>query len=262
MNERNKKIYTCAYNYLLSSNKVNKRIVDAHIDINNYPRPTELNELCKKMIHHAKNTSWLKNPIGDIERFRSYLHNFKPKQIQDECNRWEDVFKLILESGKVDVTKMCIEKNQNSWVKISKSIFTITKFLSKYDSAECFYSEIDNMYNNEELKYELPSWLYVNNNIYGYKFALACDFLKEIGYSDYIKPDKHIKEIFEGIGICSSNEDKKIFFDVIDFANSINETPFKVDKVFWLIGSGNFYFNNIKVSYSKDNFINIVKSIV
>ena len=69
-------------------------------------------------------------------------------------------------------------------------------------------------------------------------FALACDFLKENGYPEFAKPDVHIKKIFNGLGLSDSNDDYEVFKDVIRVSELVNGLPYRVDKLFWLVGSG------------------------
>lgn len=76
----------------------------------------------------------------------------------------------------------------------------------------------------------------------GIGYPLACDFLKELGFINYGKPDVHIIDIFSGIGLCDSKS--------IAISNSKNNYReglilpkfllINVDKLFWLIGSGKF----------------------
>lgn len=40
---------------------------------------------------------------------------------------------------------------------------------------------------------------------------------------------------------------------------AINELPYKVDKMFWLVGSGNFYKCNIRIVTNRYGFIQYVK---
>jgi len=58
------------------------------------------------------------------------------------------------------------------------------------------------------------------------------------------------------MGVCTSKSDFDVFKDVIRFSNEIEELPYRVDKLFWLVGSGNFYLDNIKVRTNRDEFIN------
>ena len=77
--------------------------------------------------------------------------------------------------------------------------------------------------------------------IEGVGFPLACDFLKENGYRNFAKPDVHIKDIFTRLGLARSRNDYEVFSSVVRVALNVGETPYCVDKLFWLIGSGNFY---------------------
>jgi 3-methyladenine DNA glycosylase Tag len=92
-------------------------------------------------------------------------------------------------------------------------------------------------------------WALVNvlsQSIKGIGTALACDFLKEIGYLNIGKPDVHIKRIMARIGVLSELEkdlvaenDNFLSFRIMDkFAQASGKTVFEVDKIFWLYGSG------------------------
>jgi thermostable 8-oxoguanine DNA glycosylase len=105
----------------------------------------------------------------------------------------------------------------------------------------------------------------ISIEISGIGFPLACDFLKEIGFVEYGKPDVHLKDIFKALGIIDPDEKSVTKQDyaslkAIDrIANACNVTPFAVDKVFWLIGSGNFYLTGINIGRQKQKFINQIK---
>jgi len=84
--------------------------------------------------------------------------------------------------------------------------------------------------------------------------------LKKIFLHWFIKPDTHIRDIFIGLNISKiDSSDFQIFRDVIAFSNSIKQEPYKVDKLFWLIGSGNFYKSEIQVKTNKQEFVRKVK---
>ena len=76
---------------------------------------------------------------------------------------------------------------------------------------------------------------------------------------EFIKPDTHINDIAQGLGITRSSRNYQIFKDVEAYCARINVTPYAVDKVFWLVGSGNFYLSGIKVNSSKHDFISSIK---
>ena len=76
----------------------------------------------------------------------------------------------------------------------------------------------------------------------GFGFSLACDFLKEVGYLNFAKPDVHIKAILRGLELTSKNSnDYQTYRVLLRVADEAGLTPYHVDKLLWLVGSGFFY---------------------
>lgn len=95
-------------------------------------------------------------------------------------------------------------------------------------------------------------------------YALSCDFIKELGYSQYGKPDVHIKTILSAAGLFQSNgSDFKCQKVITEIADATGNTPYYVDKVIWLIGSGNFYNSPKigKVNGRRNEFIDRLKEM-
>ncbi len=150
--------------------------------------------------------------------------------------------------------------SHNYWVIFCKSIISIANYLSKFNNIDDFNKYVFQFINsNSDIRLSLP--LILKEEIFGYQFALSCDFIKENISPEFIKPDVHIRDIFIGIGISHDNiSDYQLFRDVINFSESISEVPYTVDKLFWLIGSGNFYNYNIKINTNKKLFIEKIRS--
>ncbi len=89
----------------------------------------------------------------------------------------------------------------------------------------------------------------------GFGFPLACDFIKELGYWDFGKPDVHLKKIFAALQLSPTENDYQVFKAIVRVARSVGVTSYNVDKLFWLIGSGNFYLDKIKVGQHRGEFI-------
>ncbi len=151
------------------------------------------------------------------------------------------------------------------WPKFTNAVIDSAHFLSSYKTIESFYSFIEKFYNDPYTKNLLP--IHIALNIRGFSIALSADFLKEIGYVNYGKPDVHLKDILIAANII--NEKDKFKFrtdyyclDIIDkIASEVGITSYAVDKTLWLIGSGNFYKNNINKGNNKKHFINFIKGI-
>ncbi len=97
------------------------------------------------------------------------------------------------------------------------------------------------------------------------RFPLACDFLKELGYLNYGKPDVHIRDIFSATGLLSEKSSNyQVLKAITRVSENVEETPYNVDKLFWLIGSGYFYNhteigNQGRTKRLKDSFIEYMK---
>ena len=93
--------------------------------------------------------------------------------------------------------------------------------------------------------------------VFGLGSALARDFLKECGCVWMVKPDTHLHKVANGLGLLNndSNEGGEIGTEaslltrkLVEFAIEVrNETgrkvvtPYRIDKMIWLLCTGNFY---------------------
>ncbi|OHB66105.1 MAG: hypothetical protein A2Y76_03545 [Planctomycetes bacterium RBG_13_60_9] len=118
----------------------------------------------------------------------------------------------------------------------------------------CYVEDFDR---NPNTRPALP--FLIGHEVFGVKFALACDFLKEIGFSNYSKPDTHLLDIFTGLGL-SDRDPLSVFRAVTEMSVDVQETPYAVDKVFWLIGSGNLYNHARTFHTDKDEYVRMALS--
>ena len=97
------------------------------------------------------------------------------------------------------------------------------------------------------------------NHMDGISFAIACNFLKEIGYCVYGKPDTILRQFFILLTLCANpNDDECLLRGIIRTARSNSVMPFAVDKLFWLIGTGNFHYHNVNLGPLTGQFQAIV----
>lgn len=146
-----------------------------------------------------------------------------------------------------------IESKQNTWRQYAKSIITSAKFLNEFKDAKEFDSFVM-QYNGKQV--ELISLL--ADKIYGMAFALAAHFLKELGYKEYAKPDSHIINLFVSLNL-SINNDISVFNTILEMSKVVDDTPYNLDKLFWLICSGNFHIDKTRVGEHEKKFIDRVK---
>jgi len=68
---------------------------------------------------------------------------------------------------------------------------------------------VESFYANEYSKLALP--LLLSEEIYGFGFALACDFLKSNGYKEFVSQTRNIKELTKAFGITTAITDYEVF---------------------------------------------------
>ena len=151
------------------------------------------------------------------------------------------------------------DSNRNCWHKWSKSVVDSAKFVSEFSDVDDFEEFVNRFSYNVSTRMALP--LLISQKISGIGFALACDALKELGFTNYPKPDVHLMDVFSALGLSEDNPIST--FEAIvrmsDHCKAVNSdvTPYKVDKIFWLICSGRFYLEKppITLGRHKSEFI-------
>jgi len=221
-----------------------------------------LNEIYSRILESAQNANMkagvIGGSIGGVKNLSKVLFDFNPTKVLAE---YEDNTEYLLDTivkelqpvGKIRRTSKSI------WPKYCKTIVSAAAFISQFTTAQDFLEWANYFYNDKKSFAALP--LLLEAEIYGIAFPLACDFLKELGYVDFGKPDVHIIEQFEALGLI---KEKSSNYQVLKAITRISEhvgvSAYNVDKVFWLIGSGYFYHHmhigkEGRVGRMKDAFI-------
>lgn len=223
-------------------------------------KPKTLSEIYFRLISSAQNANMKAGVIGGsidgVENLRDILCDFEPKAIiqkygDDSRRVFTDIKKQVKPRGKVNANGL--------WLRYCDTIISGAIFLEQFSSAEDFYKWANWFYKDERARPALP--LLLKEEINGFGFALSCDFLKEIGFLEYGKPDVWLRKIFVSLELCSPEvTDNELLKAIIRVAQSSGVTPYKVDKVFWLIGSGKFYLDKKNTRQNADRFIKFVKA--
>lgn len=215
------------------------------------------NDILWRLLVSLQNRQMSKNVIGlendkKKETFCKLLFNYDSEKILSNYNE-ESLLKVFSDNFVIKN----VESRNNLWKLYVKSIISASKFVNSFDSVKDFDNFVNRFNYNEMSSAALPMLL--EKEIFGLGFPLSCDFLKELGFSEYPKSDVHIKDIFVAFDLCENN-DYSAYKAVIEMANAVKESPYNVDKMFWLISSGDFYKHKIKVGRNKERFIKKVKS--
>ena len=252
-----RKIFDEAQEYLLSFDPIDENMLDKHLNAWKECKTHTVQDLLWGMLESVSNKRGMPHTIGPIEKLRPFLEDFIPSRIIEKYDDdWKKLFKTI-ENKYKPPGRMAIDNPKSYWVIFCKSVISVSRFLSRFSNLDEFGNFVSQFYLNEYTRVALP--LLLEKEVFGLGFALACDFLKENGYTKFVKPDVHIKAIFHGIGISKSNSDYDVFKDVIRFSEDINELPYCVDKLFWLVGSGRFYLDEVRINTNREEFIERIK---
>jgi thermostable 8-oxoguanine DNA glycosylase len=258
--KRNQIVYKKARKYLdeikpdqITSYELQKYFVGNRKDF------STLEDVFEQIIHSAQNHQKMTNVIKYQERrehIKSILNDFDLKRIsqydvEELYYRFRDEFSVN-----------SADNNLNSWHKWSKSIVDASKFMTDFEDINDFKRFATQFDYNLLTRIALP--LLISKKISGMGFALACDFLKELGYTNYSKPDVHIIEVFVAARL-SSNDPISVFEAIAKMAEDCKNidpeiTPYKIDKVIWLICTGKFYLDGIPKGSHKKEFISQIQN--
>ena len=220
-----------------------------------------LDDIFVQFIHSAQNYQRMPNVIAFDKRkeeIGEILCGFNHKEVS-EMNP-DNLYRIFRENFKITSA----DSKQNSWYKWSNAVVDSAKFLRDFNDPEDFERFVGLFGYNVHTSMALP--LLISHKISGIGFALACDLLKELGFTRYPKPDVHLIDVFHNLGL-SDKDQISTFEAIVRMANYCQEdgddtaTPYKVDKIFWLICSVRFYLEKpkeISVGSHKKAFIEMM----
>lgn len=265
-----RKAYELAKAYLPSLNiaGVTTSLIEKYLDpLSLSPKPTTKNELYYRILESAQNANMkagvIGRSIGGVDKLSPVLSGFDPNDVLTKYNDdWELVLKQIVEQlkprGQVRRTPRSI------WPRYCQTILSAASFVEQFKSVEDFFKWVDFFRRDARARASLPMLL--SHEIEGFGFALSCDFLKELGYVNFPKPDVHLRDIFTALELCNDKgDDYQLFKAIIRLSSNANVSPYNADKVFWLIGSGYFYDDpgigkNGRIGSKKQDFIKYARS--
>lgn len=259
--ENNICLFETAYNYLVKIVKNDERLRDVVLEKYFQVKKAEtLADVYERFIGSAQNYRMMPNVIKFYDRkeeIKDLLYGYDLKRISNMSvdslyQRFRDKFDVQTKDSK-----------RNAWRKWTGAVIDSAKFINEFHTLNEFTEFVNSKYDNDDSRKVLA--LGIAKRIRGMGFTLVCDALKELGYTRFSKPDVHMRKVFSSIGLCNDDE-----FDVCEAIEKMAEdcktvytdiTPYKVDKVFWLICSGNFYREKVKVKSNKEELIKRLKLI-
>lgn len=259
-------VYQLAKVYLPSLNMpgVTEKLIEKYQNpLYLHPKPTSKEGLYQRLLESAQSghmkAGVIGKSIGDVKNLAPVLCDFNPRAVSSKYGQnWEDVLDRVVEEikprGRIRRTPRSI------WPLYCRTILSAAWFIEQFESADDFYNWVDFFNQDGRARASLPMLL--DHEIVGFGFALSCNFLKELGYVNFPKPDVHLREIFTALELCEAKvDDYGLFKAIIRVARNSNVTPYAVDKVFWLIGSGDFYVDPMigSIGSHKQDFIEFAR---
>ena len=234
--------------------------------------------------------------LDNIEFLQRVLCDFNPQRFWEQYDGGSDDEKVnrIVEALKYDEEKTpdglhwsseeTEEKNKDRIMKsYAKALLYGADYFRRFKTkAEIVQDLIDHKSTDESEDYPaskyIPLFKYFKQRIRSrFSVALTCDFLKEFDdtFHDLPKPDVHIKDTLVALtksvngyydtgfrGDCCCIEDmQRLTTAINDHLRATSEpeiTVYRLDRMIWLICSGNFYLDTAK---SKTSYLKKVATL-
>lgn len=232
---KNKKtIYKDSYNFLFKELKIVnptlsddqiKKVIDEKVSQNIASIDKVYELLLEILQEHQMYPSVIKfyERKKDIEEYIGFpdLNKISTLNSRELC----DYFKTKYNS----TSKTC-------WSQYCDGIITGAKFLCEFKTIE----ELSQKLNTYESDCELIKM--IKSKIKGMGYALACSFLKDLGYEEYLKPDTYVKCICLELGLIKNKNDNYCCLKKMQELAEINNVKaYMLDRIFWMICSNKVY---------------------
>ena len=264
---KDKIIFKIAKSFLterLINKNYDPEIIDKYLILEKlYSLPDYYFKLLNSGANRERSQGVIAKPIGGIINLKKILFNFNVKKITKVYSESDELLDIIVKSFDLKINK----DKRGLWHQYCDTIISGATFLNKFNDHHDFHDFVNIFHNDERARNALP--LLLKQEIKGFGLALSCDFLKESGFHWYAKPDVHLIEIFSRLGLSKSKYDYDVLNAVIRVAKYNKETPYTVDKIFWLIGSGKLYKDfdpktnkSLTLGKNREKFINYADKVL
>jgi len=216
-------------------------------------------DIYNRILISAQNRQSMPNTIKMCERqneIKTLLHNYDFDWIISKTPEYFlNTFKEHYQITRTD--------KWSYWYKWTETIVDWAWFMKLFKSTNEFEKFVKSFDTTIEKRWELSEFIAKKIELWNWNRwikwlweALTCDFLKEIWFINYLKPDVHIIEICYQAWLTPTKDEKYVFKFLSKVAEENNITPYKLDKIIWLICSWNFYKEKTsKKNWHKAEFI-------
>ena len=182
--------------------------------------------------------------MGGVDKLEPVLFGFDPQAVVE---KYPDIthHQALLDTIVSDLKpKGKINQGPRAlFPKYCRSLISGARFLSQFNTAQEFYGWVEPLERDAARRLELPRR--VQQEIFGFGFALSCIFFMDIGFASLLKPDIWVIRFCNRLNIVSSEDPYLVFNAAIEFAEQVGTTPFCLDRMIWLIGTGEFWLDGV-----------------
>ncbi len=131
-------------------------------------------------------------------------------------------------------------KNRNSWLDYCMGLIDAANYLIAN------FTDYNSYVNN--VRSNINQAIKGLSKIKGIGPVLSRNYLKEIGITELGKPDVHVKPMIEVLYNRSNITNEEFDELVLVEATKASVTPYILDRILWLIASGSYFVEDIKIS--------------
>jgi len=187
--------------------------------------------------------------ITNSNAIKKVLFDFDTKRSAATYPDWRSIYDAMLAAGIKDNGNR--ENNETNWEKYCRGLYDALQFLTINNGEK----KIKDLVAASKLTdMELKEISAISREIHGLGFVLTCDWLKECGCTWLAKPDVHIKGVVKYIQGNEKLKDEDVLKLMFTWAEAVKNsgadkyaTAYKIDKIIWLLCTGEFYLDDRKI---------------
>ena len=213
--------------------------------------PEKMQDVFRHLISSLMSTKRIRETIADIESMSDLVFGFDITKM--DLHHGDDWWRLFNEiKDKYQPSGMDIDNPRNCWVIFCKGIISGVSFLCEIGTVEGFDAFVKGFWHDDMTMAGLPLLLQYE---IGCTFPMACQFLCNCGYPDFVEPNASIKKILFDTGVIESRDNYETFNSLIRIGRVNQERPAFVHRVFSLIGSDSIDEDGNRKANFSDEFI-------
>jgi len=252
-----KTLYQEAHKFLIG--KAGKGFVEKHLESIPCTLADKIQDIFQCLLNALVSTKRMKEIIGSVEALASPFFGFDPIRTHSHYkDQWDKLYENLKQLEKPG----SIEDNSQEEYRDAFCMGALSgaSFLSQLGSVETFRSFINGFRYNNMTRAVLP--LLLQKEIYGMGFPMACTFLNNIGYPDYISPNPKVKALLKDTGVTESMDNYEALKALIIMARANQKEVPQVHNMFGLIGHGNLSEDSNNDPGHRKEFVEHITSIL